>query len=164
VGESYSTLNDILTTVSDTWDAKEAFYGYAGNDILMSGLGDDTLSGGLGNDILTGGGGADTFVFDSLLNARTNVDTITDFSHADDTIQLLKSIMTGLGALGELNANDFKLSGEALDLSDRIIYNKTTGGLFYDADGSGSTSAVQVALIGTVSHPMDLDHTDFMII
>jgi len=138
--------------------------GGAGNDTLNGGDGADTLKGGLGNDVLTGGSGNDLFVFDTRLSATSNKDTITDFSHADDTIQLLKSIMTGLGALGELSANDFKFSGEALDLSDRIIYNKTTGGLFYDADGSGSTSSVQVALIGTVSHPMDLDHTDFMII
>jgi serralysin len=135
---------------------------YANN--LNGGSGDDTLKGGLGNDILTGGFGNDNFVFDTALNATSNKDTITDFSHLDDTIQLSKSIMTGLGSLGELSVSDFKLWGQVLDLSDRIIYNKTTGGLFYDADGSGSKSAVQVALIGIDSHPMDLDHSDFMII
>ena len=71
---------------------------------LYGGIGNDSLFGGLGNDILTGGIGNDTFIFNTALNATSNRDTITDFSHSDDTIQLSKSIMSKLGALGTLSA------------------------------------------------------------
>ena len=146
--------------------------GNAGNNILTGGSGDDTLYGKLGNDTMTGGLGLDTFVFDTTLNATSNRDTITDFSHNDDTIQLSKSVMSALGALGTLSVNDFKVSTGAtgvgtitlFDTTDHIIYNQTSGALFYDADGSGATAAIQIALIGVTIHPADINYTDFMIV
>ena len=121
---------------------------------------------------MTGGLGLDTFVFDTTLNATSNRDTITDFSHNDDTIQLSKSVMSALGALGTLSVNDFKVSTGAtgvgtitlFDTTDHIIYNQTSGALFYDADGSGATAAIQIALIGVTIHPADINYTDFMIV
>jgi len=65
--------------------------------------------------------------------------------------------------LGVLKSADFKLSTATLDASDRIIYNKTTGDLFYDSDGSGGGLAIKIAIIGTSSHPT-LSNTDFMIV
>ena len=65
------------------------------------------------------------------------------------------------GAVGGLSANQF-WSGPGVvaghDADDRIIYNTTTGALYYDADGSGSGTAVQIALLG-VTHPA-LVYTD----
>lgn len=53
----------------------------------FSGLGgDDILNGGRGNDVLTGGDGLDTFIFRS----RSDMDTIVDFTHGEDTIDLSK--------------------------------------------------------------------------
>jgi len=143
-------------------DGNDTLSGLAGNDTLNGGNGNDLLFGGLGNDTLTGGAGTDTFVFNTALNASTNRDTITDFSHTDDTIQLSKSVMSALGALGTLSANDFKFSTQTLDTSDRIIYNQTSGALFYDADGSGRSAAVQIALLNSL--PTGIDNTDFVII
>ena len=136
--------------------------GNALNNTLTGNSGNNTLNGGSGNDTLTGGSGADTFVFNTALNPTTNRDTITDFSHNDDTIQLSKSVMSALGNLGTLSAADFKLSTQTLDISDRIIYNQTSGALFYDADGSGRSAAVQIALLNSL--PTGIDHTDFVII
>jgi serralysin len=48
----------------------------------------NTLNGGPGNDRLTGYAGADDFIFDSPLDANTNVDRLTDFNVAEDSIQL----------------------------------------------------------------------------
>jgi Ca2+-binding RTX toxin-like protein len=133
---------------------------------LSGGAGNDTLNGGLGKDILTGGTGVDYFDFTTALSS-TNVDTITDFNRADDSIRLDNAVMAGLGATtGALSAAAF-VSGAgrttAADASDRVIYNTTTGDLYYDADGTGSSAAVKIALIGTSTHPA-LDHTDFLII
>ena len=136
--------------------------GTEGADNLLAGLGADTISGGLGNDTLTGGAGADKFVFNTDLSS-SNIDTITDFVHGSDKIQLAKSFMSNLGALGVLKSADFKLSTAKFDASDRIIYNKTTGDLFYDLDGSGGGLAIKIAIIGASSHPT-LSNTDFIIV
>ena len=138
--------------------------GGAGADTLSGGAGNDILIGGTGNDTLTGGVGSDIFVFNTALNATTNKDTITDFNHTDDTIQLYKTVMSALGSVGTLSANNFKLSTQALDSSDRIIYNVNSGALSYDADGSGTAASIQIALIGVTTHPSNIDYTDFVIV
>ncbi len=121
----------------------------------------------MGNDTLTGGAGADIFVFNTKLNATTNIDTITDFDVVNDTIWFENGIMTKLGVVGTLNANAFWSGADvttAHDADDRIIYDTTTGALYYDADGSGSASvAVQIALIGTTTHAA-LTYADFVVI
>jgi len=126
------------------------------NNVIVGNSGDNVLSGGAGKDTLTGGSGKDVFVFNSALSATTNVDTITDFVVADDTIQLENAIFTKLTATGALNPSFFKI-GIATDSNDYILYDSTTGVLSYDADGSGAGKAVQIALIGTGKALTSLD-------
>lgn len=141
-----------------------------GNDAvnLLSGLaGADELHGGLGNDTLTGGLGNDVFVFDTAPNGSTNVDTITDFSKVsgtnDDLIHLSLAVFDQLGAAdAQLDANAFCNGAVAADASDRIIYNQSTGALYYDADGAGGGDQVQIALVGVKTHAL-LDATDFFV-
>ncbi|MBK8577240.1 MAG: calcium-binding protein [Candidatus Accumulibacter sp.] len=131
---------------------------------LDGGLGNDLLNGGLDNDTLTGGLGSDIIRFDTLLNASTNRDTITDFNVVDDTIQLENAIFTTLATLGTLAAGSFRAGAgftSAADANDYLIYNTTTGNLYYDADGSGAAStAVLFATLDT--HPV-LTSLDFMV-
>ena len=131
--------------------------GGAGNDKLIGGKGNDILFGGKGNDILTGGADSDSFVFNTAPNASSNRDTITDFASGTDTLQFSKSVFKGLGSTeGELTLDQFWSDAgvtTAHDSSDRLIYNTTSGALYYDADGFGGVAAVQVAIIGTSSHP-----------
>ena len=116
-----------------------------GNDnVLVGNNGRNDLMGLGGNDTLTGDGGADTFVFNAALNAATNVDVITDFSVADDTIRLENAFMPGL-ATGVLAAGAFRVGTTAVDASDRIIYNDDTGDLFFDQDGTGAAAKVRFA-------------------
>ena len=117
--------------------------GNTGNNILKGNAGNDKLIGGAGVDKLTGGTGKDLFLFNNL----SGIDTITDYSVTDDTIQLENAVFTTLITTGALAANQF-VFGTAVDSNDHIIYNKTSGALFYDADGNGSTASVQIALIG----------------
>jgi Ca2+-binding RTX toxin-like protein len=141
--------------------------GNSGVNLLNGGDGNDILIGGLGNDTLTGGDGADQFVFNTALNARSNMDTITDFESGTDTIGLENSVMTALGlTAGTLTMEQFYSSSTAVkgnDADDRIVYNTTTGALFYDADGSGSGAAIQIALMGMTTHPT-LTYQDFLIV
>ncbi|MCV5919901.1 type I secretion C-terminal target domain-containing protein, partial [Escherichia coli] len=62
--------------------------GGAGDDRIIGGDGDDMLIGGLGSDILTGGGGNDIFKWTQDTVDEGAVDTITDFTLNEDTIDL----------------------------------------------------------------------------
>ena len=140
--------------------------GFAGNDWLEGMGGNDTLSGGLGNDTLVGGRwDNDTFVFDSELNAANNVDRIIDFETGSDTIRLENSVFSALPVSSDLNSGMF-VSGEnqmnANDANDFIIYNSTTGAVYYDADGSlGGSQPIQFIGVGV---GLNLTAEDFAVI
>jgi VCBS repeat-containing protein len=146
--------NDILAG----GDGDDKLLGGAGADNLKGDAGNDFLDGGAGIDILTGGLGLDTFSFAELIS----IDLIVDFVAADDTIQLDHTVFTSL-AIGSLTSGSF-ISGAgviaAVQADDFLIYNSTSGQLFYDADGSGAANAVQIALIGNKA---TLTATDFTI-
>jgi Alginate lyase/RTX calcium-binding nonapeptide repeat (4 copies) len=146
-------------TVSGTSGA-DKLTGTIGADRINGLAGSDTLWGKEGSDILTGGTGKDLFTFDTKLGS-TNVDRITDFNVADDTIRLNDNIFTKLIDDGELRSSWFRVGEKALDANDYIVYNKSTGALSYDADGSGSGAAVQFA---TIDNKVALTYHDFIVI
>jgi len=137
----------------------DALYGDDGDDALYGRDGDDSLTGGKGDDVLRGGDGNDSFIFNSVL--MENVDKITGFKPADDTIQLDNGIFTRLTASGELSADHFVIAASAADSDDYLIYHKVTGALFYDADGNGAGEAVQIATLGV---NLALTNADFVVI
>lgn len=146
------TGNALANTVTGNAGAN-LLRGLGGHDVIAGGAGNDTLVGGLGRDTLTGGTGSDFFRFDTLPNTSTNRDQVTDFNVAADTFQLENGVFTKLGtATGAMSASFFKsiVTGGATDANDYLVYNRTTGVLYYDATGSanGLTDAVQVALLG----------------
>ena len=120
---------------------------------VMDRTGDsDAITGGEGDDVIFGGGGAGT----------TNIDTILDFVHLTDKIQLENLIFTQLSVAGTLNAANFS-TGAAADANDYILYNTASGRLYYDSDGNGAGVATQIALIGTLIHA-GLTAADFTVI
>jgi Ca2+-binding RTX toxin-like protein len=133
--------------------------GNSASNVLSGGAGNDVLNGGLGKDTLTGGTGQDIFRFNTSLTA--NIDKITDYNVADDTIQLGNTLFTKLTTSGVLNIANFKVASTAADANDFIVYNKTTGALFYDADGNGLGTAIQVAVLGI---NLVLTNNDFIVI
>jgi Ca2+-binding RTX toxin-like protein len=141
--------------------------GNSGTNILSGGAGDDTLDGGLGHDKLTGGAGADSFMFSTALDPATNVDKITDYSHnAGDRIVLDQSIFDAFTDLGAIGMDQFYAAAGAIaahDATDRVVYNTTTGDIFYDADGIGGRDAVLFATMNTPT-PTILAAADFMIV
>ncbi|NTV98285.1 MAG: hypothetical protein HGA70_03880, partial [Chlorobiaceae bacterium] len=140
--------------------------GNIGNNILVGGAGNDLIAGDYGNDTLTGGSGRDSFIFNTIPGFG-NRDTITDFVHGTDKLQFSSSVFTGFdGLIGTPGSDQFYSAAGAVtahDLSDRIIYNSSTGALYYDLDGAGGTDAIQVAVLGTGSHP-SLSASDIQII
>ncbi|MDQ6437245.1 calcium-binding protein [Mesorhizobium sp. LHD-90] len=127
-------------------DHGDSLAGDGFGNVIDGGAGNDTLRGYGGKDTLSGGDGKDIFVFSSALSASANVDAITDFNVADDTIRLEAHVFSALPA-GALAATAFTVNanGTAGDADDRIIYNSTNGRLFYDADGTGATAAIWFA-------------------
>jgi serralysin len=120
--------------------------------------GNDRLYGKGGNDTLAGGSGKDAFYFDTALTGASNVDQILDFSSVDDTIFLHRGIFTGIAADGALSASAFAQGTQAIDADDRVLYDRTTGDLLYDPDGSGSAAAM---LFAQVKAGLELTSADF---
>ena len=145
----------------------DRFDGGEGNDTLSGASGNDWLKGGLGLDRLSGGKERDIFVFDTTPNRSTNVDTIIDFNARDDSIHLDNAIFKALGKGGTpmkpvaMKAGYFHAGKTAHDANDRIVYDKKTGALFYDADGTGKTAQVKFA---TLTNKPVLKATDFFVI
>jgi Ca2+-binding RTX toxin-like protein len=110
----------------------------------------DILIGGAGNDNLIGGAGSDKFAFKVAASSK-NIDTLSDFTVSDDKIQLSKTVFKGFSAVGAISDTSF-LSGagktSAMTTAQKLIYDSSSGKLYYDADGSGKIAAIQIALIG----------------
>lgn len=144
-------------------DVGDSLTGSSVANLLMAEGGNDTLAGGLGNDTLLGGAGKDTFLFNTALNASSNVDQVQDFSVADDTIRLENAFFTAISGTGTLTAAQFvkNSSGTAADASDRIIYETDTGKLFYDSNGNAAGGSIHFATIGT---NLSLTAADFFVV
>jgi Ca2+-binding RTX toxin-like protein len=143
----------------------EKLYGNSGKDKLYGNGGNDLLDGGSGSDALYGGTGKDTFVFDTAPHKTRNVDTIYDFKSRDDSIWLDNAVFTKLGrgstAGVKFKSDMFVENSKAKDWEDRIVYDKKTGALHYDQDGTGSKAQVKIA---TISNKTKLYYHDFFVI
>jgi Ca2+-binding RTX toxin-like protein len=136
--------------------------GNANGNVVIGHDGNNVISGGDGRDELTGLGGQDSFLFDTALDATFNIDVITDFNVADDTIWLDDDIFSsGLTANNSVAGSQFVIGPAALDAGDRIIYNNATGAVLYDSDGTGSAAAVQFAQL---SAGLPLTNFDFFVV
>jgi serralysin len=155
-GDTYTSIENISGTKFG-----DSIYGNNAANVINAGAGSDLIKGYLGNDTLIGGSGNDTFIFNTALDASTNVDTIADFSVPNDTIWLDDAVFAALTTTGALAASSFYIGTAAHDASDHIIYNSTTGALSYDADGTGAIAAVHFA---TLDAGLALTSADFFVI
>lgn len=170
LGNNGGTINNVVIDASGVTKNGLRFEGNADNQTFIGTTKADVFVGNGGNDTLTGGGGADKFVFgkvheqiitgssttvqtytDTAFNL-TGVDTITDFLHGTDKIELHTDQFAALLA-GFSGANLVVGAGAtALDANDYILFNTTTKMLSYDADGNGAGAAVNIAqLLGVTT-------------
>jgi Ca2+-binding RTX toxin-like protein len=121
-----------------------AIVGGSGSDTLTGGSGSDVLIGGAGNDTLTGGGGADVFKF---VTPSGGTDRITDFVSGTDKIEIVGQFFGDL-PVGLLSTANFKVSGTTLTSSEPVfLFNNSTGVLSFDADGNGSSAAIDIVTL-----------------
>jgi Ca2+-binding RTX toxin-like protein len=144
-------------------DGADNLLGATGNQTLSGRGGNDTFAGGVGVDTLWGGGGADAFVFREM--GTLNDDTISDFSSGTDKLHLDDAAFLGIGATGSFAAGDARFKSNSTgtpDADDRVIFNTSSGALYYDADGSGTNWTPQ--LIATVQSGASVAATDIVVI
>ena len=179
--------------------AANVLMGMAGDDTITASGGNDTVQGGTGADTIRGGLGIDTlravdnvfgvddlaedrFVFDTALNAVTNVDLIDKASFTaggaegvDDQIWLENSIFTNLTStagtqLGQLSAGlYFEGVSDGNGAFDAVgIYNNTaTGQLSYNATfgvGGDSILFASVNLAGVAGGSAVLEAAEFTLV
>jgi hypothetical protein len=133
-----------------------------GNDTFKNAGGHaGRVHGGDGNDTLIAGPHKDQFVFDTALNAVTNVDRVKHFDPGTDKLFLSKTFFPALSGPGNLASGEFHKGAAAHDGDDHIIYNKHTGALFYDPDGTGIGAQVEFAKLDKGLH---LHASDFVVI
>ena len=133
--------------------------GKAGDDVLHGDNGDDRLTGGMGSDHLHGDAGRDTFIFDVLEEA--SFDTIYDFTVGEDKIALQREVFTGLRYW--VKEENFAFGKEATTAEQHLLLDKTSGKLYYDADGNGSAAATHIATLQN-SALDQIDHTSFQLL
>lgn len=148
-GEGNDTINGLAgTDVLHGMGGNDSIMAHAGHDTLTGGDGNDWLQGGLWSDTITGGAGNDSFVYAEAGTGQ--VDRILDFAPGTDELVFENAYFTALGGESAWAAGDGRFYAAAgavsgHDADDRLIYNTTTGSLYYDADGSGVGGAQIVA-------------------
>jgi len=120
--------------------------GGAAADKIIAGAAADIIRGGAGADSISAGAGNDKIVLNNAAAADVVLDTASG-----DVIVLDTGVFTSLAGVTLATTNVLvgagKTAGESA--TQFLVYNTTTGDLYYDADGSGATAAVKIATLGT---------------
>ena len=155
------TLNNIESISGSAYD-DALTGGVAANGVVLNDGPIEIFRGDAGNDTLSGGAGNDTIRCDTLLNALSNRDTITDFNVVADTIELENAIFGSLTSTGTLATGSLRAGagGRPADADDHILYGSASGARFYNADGNVAGTAVQFATLGG---GLALSNADFLV-
>jgi Ca2+-binding RTX toxin-like protein len=133
------TLGDNVEKLTLTGTASLKATGNELDNTLIGNTGANVLDGGAGDDAMTGGTGRDTFHFDSLTDAGTGLDKVTDFAKGTTgDILDLRDLLDGFAGYTGTNAFtggflNFKASG-----GDTVVQ--------VDADGGGNNYQTLVTL------------------
>ncbi len=149
----------------DGGDGNDMLWGNDGNDTLLGGAGDDRLVGDRGNDQLTGGAGKDIFVYENFAPKTLGRDEITDFEAGVDKIELHLNIFSKLSPGQSLKPEEFAIVNgrQAAAISSAlVVYDATSGNLFYNSNGSGRGWG-EGANIANLSNRPNLTATDFIL-
>lgn len=155
------SASGVLTTTANEQSGAKAdpSGGTSGTDHLHGRTASHMLDGGGVAETLSAAASHDSFVFDDKLGA--NADTILDFNPAVDHLQLDSTVFAALTP-GKLFAEAFveNANGKAEADHAQIIYDRESGDLFYDADGSGGAHSVHFSTLAAHLH---LSASDFIV-
>jgi Ca2+-binding RTX toxin-like protein len=131
--------------------------GNGGSDKIDAGAGRDIVCGGMGADKLTGGTGRDVFDYNSVKESRGSThDTITDFRHGTDKIDL-----RGIDAVSGTKKNEaFHFIGSAEFTGHKgelhIVIQQNITIIEGDVNGDGHAD-LQIIDLGGVGNPSRAD-------
>ena len=127
----------------------DKLYGEAGNDTLNGGSGNDLIVGGVGSDILTGGSSLDTFQYNAV---NEGSDTITDFVRGQDKLEFDHTAF-GLIQNGTVTVTNGATLGAVTETGTdaQFIFTSSDHTLWYDANGGGTSDAVEIAKLTGVN-------------
>ena len=126
-------------------DGFDTLKGDSGQDVLQGESSDDELRGGEGDDTLYGGTGADRFVFDGLSSTGRG-DVIVDFKSSEgDKLVFDHGFFKALEGMTTLSDHVRSYTASSVGGDDYIVYDNTTGNLYYDPTGLNNASAVLIA-------------------
>ena len=108
-------------------DGDDYLFGGTGNDILNGGIGNDTLIGSYGSNQVTGGTGNDVFVLQI-----GGIDVVQDFATGVDKLWI--STFNGGSNPTAAQFHDGSLATAAAGT--KVIYEQTTGSVYFDPDGT----------------------------
>jgi Ca2+-binding RTX toxin-like protein len=155
-----SAFNDILTGFTGA----NVLNGGAGADLLKGNAGADTLIGGAGADTLTGGTGNDHFTYTAVTEsgpAAAARDTITDFVHAQDLIDLSAIDANTTAAAPGDQAFAFVAAQNPAVVANSVTWSVSGGNTIVQADNTGDTVAdFAIVLTGT---GLGLTQQDFVL-
>ena len=149
-----SNGNDLINGLG----GNDTLRGGPGQDHLIGGDSNDLLGGDQGDDLLLGGPGVDTFLFDTntaFAAPTLGLDTILDLAANGDVIGLDKTTFTQLRSQvgnGFSRPSEFaqvNSPGAVAGSTALIVYDRSSGGLFYNANGTapGLGSGGQFAIL-----------------
>ena len=166
-GDGNDTLNGNLGDDRiEGGTGNDLIYGGQGNDTILGGDGNDTLSGDRGNDVLTGEAGADVILFGgrSLALSEFGIDTITDYTVGEDIISLSVSTFSALTVGTTLNSFATVTNVTDAGASDAfIVYDNTSGALYYNADGTTAGFGVG-GQFATIATGLSLSTSNFTVV
>ncbi|MGQ0671819.1 MAG: calcium-binding protein [Hyphomicrobium sp.] len=127
--------------------------GGGSRDVINGGGGADQLYGNDGLDVLTGGSEADQFIFrfidvGTFSSFSEGADQITDFVSGTDRIVLTGDFDYQSDGTALAAANYFVVGSGTQGADDFIVYNRSTGQLFYDSNANGAGSGDLICTIG----------------
>jgi Ca2+-binding RTX toxin-like protein len=158
--DGYVNASDYDGFLTVNAEASATILGGSNADTINGSYQSDMLQGNFGEDVLTGGDGNDLFVFTNADGA--DVDLITDFSSGADEIGLSFGGLNWFG--NDLDYGYFyaaeNVGDDVLSAHAYVLYDTSTGALYYDVDGSTTGDAVQFAQLGEGGSVPSLSHTD----
>ncbi|MDH4396864.1 MAG: S8 family serine peptidase [Limnobacter sp.] len=173
--------NNANNILRGSWGS-DTISGGAGNDTIAGGTGSDNLTGGDGNDtfLLTENMAAavGTFLGDTITDFQDGANNVQDLLQFSVTAlnrlatiagQTAGSLVSGVisnaqgytGAAGAQGANFLVTGATAVTANQayaQFLYSSDNGQLAFDVDGTGSTAAINIAMVG---QSKTLDAADF---
>ena len=156
--------------------------GTSGANTLIGGAGDDVITGGGGADTLTGGGGADIFAYATSAtelvtyigtdSTTANIEKITDFTAAEDTIRLtsgatfsglLLTDSTGI-TVNEGSISPFAIAAGAVSITAlTALFEAAASGAVSTFGAAGTATGLQIYTFSTAAGAGAFDGRSFLI-